>query len=128
MAANSGLDMRARVLNSRAVAVAVAAIVSVAAAGPVFAQATGGGSCAAMAAGEVCARGAVVSSCCCADAHPATPADRQAPAAGGPSLAFATAEAGWLPVAVLIPASAALAPAHGYQSVPLHTLHSARLN
>ena len=119
--------MSIRPLTARVVALVVVAAVSLVAAGPAFARMASSESCAAMAGGDACGRGAVVASCCCADAHPATPAERPAPAGGAPSSAFAQADTGWVPVLVPIPLSATLAPAHGYQSVPLHTLHSALL-
>ena len=119
--------MSIRPLTARLVALAVAGAVTFGAAGPAFAQPAGRRPCEAMAGPDGCARGAVVASCCCADARRATPAERPAPAGGAPSSAFAQADTGWVPVLVPIPLSATLAPAHGYQSVPLHTLHSALL-
>jgi len=119
--------MMTRPLTARVVALVVVAAVSLVAAGPAFARMASSGSCAAMAGDDACGRGSLVASCCCADAHPATPADRPAPAGSAPSFEFAPSDAGWLPVAVLVPACAAVAPTHGYQSVPLHTLFSTLL-
>jgi len=119
--------MRTPSLTVRAVALVAAAAVSVTTAGPVFGHAAGRRPCQEMAAGEACARAAAGASCCCADADPATPADRPATTGTTPVSVQFQAATGWSPVLVLMPLAAAAAPVHGYQSVRLHTLHSTLL-
>jgi hypothetical protein len=116
--------MSTRPLTARFVSFAVAIAVSVATAGPVSAQRADCRSCAMMADGDGCARGSVVLSCCCADWHPATPADRQARAVGTPFSSVALDGGEWPPVTVSVPGVVQTVPTHGYHSVPLHTLFS----
>lgn len=119
--------MTTRPLTARVIALAVAVVVSGATAGSAIAGPTGRGSCGATAGPDGCARGSLVASCCCADAPPATPVDRPVPAGCAAPAALAHGDTGWPPVLALIPARTILAPVHGYQTVPLHTLHSTLL-
>jgi hypothetical protein len=116
--------MSTRPLRARFVSFIVAMAVSVATAGPVSALRADCGSCAMMVDGDRCTRGSVVSSCCCADSHPATPAGRLARAVGTPFSSVALDGGEWFPVTVSVPGVVQKAPTHGYYSVPLHTLFS----
>lgn len=116
--------MSTRPLTTRFVAFAVAMAVSVSTASAVSAQRADCGSCEMTADNERCPRGSVVSSCCCTDSHPAAPADRQARAVGTPFFSVVLIGGGWSPVTVSVSGAVQMAPTHGYQSVPLHTLLS----